>query len=389
VIATVHSRDLARRLDLSPWQLATVVLAAASLFVAVRWQVAAHGDLSRFVVAGQVYVPGPAAPGLHVFPGPGYDGQFYYRFAVDPFRLDGVVNGVRLDTGLRRQRVGYSLLVWLLSGGRSVLVPYVMVLVNLLGLAALALLGAAFARSYRRSTLWGLAFCVFTGFVSTLSRDLTEITTAALLLGTLLALRLGRSWLATLALTAGVLTRETIVIVAGAIAVARIVDMVRRRAAPSAADAVWLVPLLVFAGWQGLMALRYGTAPLLQEGKNTAPPGSALPTAVAGWITHPDILTTMTLVGVVAATGLVLLVLSAAGRVPLHLTIALAGMGALALTLSAQIWNGDPFELRTLGELHVLGVAALIAAGPRRLLPYLAVAVPLTLVTVRLWLVRI
>lgn len=385
----VRSRDLRRRLDLSPWQLAAVVLAAASLFVALRWQLTAHGDITRFVVVGQANVRGPVPPGLHVFPGDGYDGQFYYRFAVDPFRLDGVVNGIWLDAGVRRQRVGFSLLVWLLSGGRAGLVPYVMVLVNLLGLAAVALLGAAFARSYRRSTLWGLAFCAFTGFATTLSRDLLEITTAALLLGALLALRFGRPWLATLALTAGVLTRETLIIVAGAIALTRIVDLVRRRAAPGAADAVWLVPLLVFAGWQGLMALRYGMAPMLQEGDNAAFPGSALPRAMAGWITHPHILSTMTLIGVVTAAGLVVLVLTAGGRVPLHLRIAVAGMAAVALTVSAYIWNGDPLQLRTLGELHVLGVAALIAASTRRLVPYVAATVPLALVTVLMWLLHV
>jgi hypothetical protein len=56
--------------------------------VAARVAIALHGNLSGLVLAGTTYVdPAEAPHGLHVFWGGGYDGQFYYRLALDPSNL--------------------------------------------------------------------------------------------------------------------------------------------------------------------------------------------------------------------------------------------------------------------------------------------------------------
>jgi hypothetical protein len=56
----------------------------------------------------------------------GYDGQFYYQLARDPFEAYRYMD----NAPYRYQRIFYPLLVSMLSLGRSVLIPYTMLLVN-------------------------------------------------------------------------------------------------------------------------------------------------------------------------------------------------------------------------------------------------------------------
>src|SRR5260370_37334244 len=62
-----------------------------------------------------------------------YDGEFFYRLAVDPFVSRDV--GIRLDgPGYRQQRVLYPLLVTALSLGRDRWVPCLLISWNEVGL---------------------------------------------------------------------------------------------------------------------------------------------------------------------------------------------------------------------------------------------------------------
>jgi hypothetical protein len=99
---------LVGRLPDSPLVPGVVAFLAAVVFVLLRLALVAHFDPSRFVFAGSAYVnPALAPSGLHVFPGTGYDGQFYYRLALDPADLANVAHGIRLDSGFRLERIAY------------------------------------------------------------------------------------------------------------------------------------------------------------------------------------------------------------------------------------------------------------------------------------------
>jgi hypothetical protein len=77
-----------------------------------------------------------------VFRGSGYDGQFYYRLALNPANLHRSAYGIRFDNPYRVQRITYSVLAFVAAAGQMAAVPDALVAVNVLGLAVLALLGA-------------------------------------------------------------------------------------------------------------------------------------------------------------------------------------------------------------------------------------------------------
>ena len=103
---------------------AAVAVVAATRFVVLRLEIFAHGDLTRFIDAGRSFVnPSQAPHGLIVVPGTGYDGEFYYRLAIDPANLHRTAYGITFDSAYRLQRITYSSIVWLASGGQRSLVP--------------------------------------------------------------------------------------------------------------------------------------------------------------------------------------------------------------------------------------------------------------------------
>jgi hypothetical protein len=82
-----------------------VLLVLAVLVVTARLQVAADGDVARFILVSIRWADvDRLPPGIPVNPR-GYDGQFYYRFAIDPADPSTAAHGIRLDTPLRRQRI--------------------------------------------------------------------------------------------------------------------------------------------------------------------------------------------------------------------------------------------------------------------------------------------
>jgi len=347
----------------------------ATVFVVRRVASVESGDVSGNVVIGRLNAPGRVPSDLSVVGGPGYDGQFYYRLAVDPFHLDGLTNGIRIDSPVRLQRIGYPFLSWLVSAGQSPLVPFALVLVNVLAVAALAGLGAALARSYGRAPAWGLLFCVFSGFVVTLARDLTELLAAALVVGALLALRGERPVTAGIILAGAVLTRETALILPVAILLASLRGG-RWRAGlrPRRADLVWLLPVIAYVLWQGAVRLLTGHLPARAEHDNLSVPLVAAARSVAKAFGQAPLHDVLFVFAVAALVVLVVIVVLAAARrpgdVPRPVLYAFGLSALLTASLSKNVWNGDAAELRTFMDVHVFGVAALLAAPPRYLVAY-------------------
>ena len=163
------------------------------------------------------------------------------------FELGRLVNGVSMDSSLHRQRIAYSVLIWVVTGGgQADQVPLAMVMVNVALFATLAWLGALVAESFHRSPWWGLAFCCFGGFVVTLSRDLTELTSSVLLLAAILSLRRERYFWAAGLLSVGVLARESVGVLVAALAIVRVVGLLRRQHGFGPSDIAWGVPTVVF-----------------------------------------------------------------------------------------------------------------------------------------------
>jgi len=206
---------------------AAIAVGSAICFVFLRLELFAHGDVTRFIDAGRSFVNPARAPGnLKIVPGSGYDGEFYYRLALDPANLHRTAFGITFDNASRVQRIAYSAIAWLVSGGgRVTAVPWALVTVNVLGLGAIAWLGGVIARDAKRPAVYGLLVAGYFGFLFTLGRDLTEITAATFLLAGIVALRRERPVLAGFLLAAAALSRETALafsIAVGIVAVAQV-----------------------------------------------------------------------------------------------------------------------------------------------------------------------
>ena len=108
-----------------------------------------------------------------------------------------------MDTLSRFERISYPALSWLVGAGQRQVIPWSLVLVNVIGLACLGALGAVLARDAVRYSCWGLLLPGYFGFVWVLSRDLAEIVTATFVVAGVIGVRRNRYVLATAAFECG------------------------------------------------------------------------------------------------------------------------------------------------------------------------------------------
>ena len=180
-------------------------------------------------------------------------GQFYYRFAFDPFNWQRTAYGITVDHPYRYTRIGYSVVAWLLSGGgHGRVLPLVLVFVNLLCVAAMAWLGGLLARESGRHALWGLLFAAYFGLVVSVGRDTSEPLADACLLGGLLAYRHRRFALAAALICYAVFTNEPVLVLPAVLALTRLWQLGRRQARPGRPDLVWLLPGFLYLLLQGI-----------------------------------------------------------------------------------------------------------------------------------------
>ncbi|MGD0245733.1 MAG: hypothetical protein ABSB59_36155 [Streptosporangiaceae bacterium] len=360
-------------------------------FALARWQLWARGHLNLFIMAGHVYTYRPQLPrGLLLVPSDGYDGQFYFRLALAPFNWHATAFGITMDQSYRYTRIGYPLLAWIFSLGQHQLVPVVLVVLNLFGVAAMAMLGGAFARQSGRHALWGLAFALYFGLAISVGRDTAEPLAEACMLGGLLAYRRGLKGsermylLATALFMYGGITRETILYAPAAIAVTRVIAIARRRANPGLADLTWVVPAAIYGLLEVAVHLVVkGEFPLLANGsRNLAAPFTALVDALKYNAHHIDTAHLSpidiamgeyaTLAIFVVAGLAVLAVTTAPGHERLAFVFFVLQLGLL----SSQIWTSTFGDGRSLIEPYLMALVLLLAT-PRRYMSwtYLAMIV--------------
>jgi len=236
-----------------------------SVFILLR--LACHQyDPTVFIVAGDAYVDRQNAPGelkISAYQY-GYDGLFYYRFALDPFTSKQKDFGITIDTpSYRHQRVLYPLLSWLLSFGNAHAVPAAMIAVNFIGLCLIGYLGGQYARKLDQHAMWGLQIALYPGFLLSLSRNLTEIVAISLVLLGLFFLHKEKGTAAAISLCLAILARETsLLIAAGAMAVLGF-ESLRRRKPQSVPWLCIVAPIATYMIWQLVLYLHWGHIPVL------------------------------------------------------------------------------------------------------------------------------
>lgn len=314
--------------------------------------------------------PAVLLPGQRTEPNYGYDGQFYFYLAEDPF-LRNPATVASLDGSFRYRRLLYPLLAWLVSGGRRPPVPVALFGINVLAALACAALVARAAVRAGGSPWIALLIAVYPGVWVPVLLDTTETLQSALAAAALVSGLAGFGLLAAL-------TKETGGFALLAMAVRRWLDG-RRRAALLAAGllaayvawalAVRYLILPGLTGWGGPLDLLYDLANRHGDVFYMATHGSLasriLPIATA-------------LLFVIAILRLAVTRDEA--------TLAAAPYAALVLSLGVDTWVAELEYLRYAGFLLVLlaiswvrvrdrlGTMALLLAGVVSLLSLVALA---------------
>jgi hypothetical protein len=363
-----------------------IALVAATAVAVGRYFTFAHRQLSAFMLLGQHWITDPSAlpPGLVSQPGSGYDGQFFYRLALNPADLATTAYGISVDTPYRFIRDGYPFLAWLLSFGQQELVPLSLVVVNVLAIAAMGLTGGMLARDSGRHALWGLLLAGYFGLVTTLTRDTAEAVGAAFLLAGLVALRSRprRPVLGGLLLGYGSLSRETAIIVPVAFLVVRLAGLPRRRRL-NRDDLGWAIPIVMFTAWQVIVYAATGSVALLADKAANAGAPLAAPASAISWnfghlgfhsISYTDewalefILVALVVVCALAALG--------STSAPVYERLAFVIYIVEICVITPSTWSSLTADMRSFIEVWLMGLLVLFGTKNRPRIRLLAYRLP-------------
>lgn len=253
----------------------------------------AHFDPSVFIVAGDRFSDSLAlVTPIRVQPHTaGFDGQFYYRFALAPLDFRQTAFGITVDSpAYRMQRILYPVIAWLLAFGNKNFVSVTVVLVNLLGIAGIAAMAVRLSERLRLPVATPLALMLWPGFIITATHDTTEILSALFILGTLEAFLAGNLLLFALAGAASSLTRETGIMVLVGLCVLSLFEVMRQGPRPRAWARVIasIAAFLPFLLWQAVLHRAFGQTAVTSR----ADVGIGWPFLGAAGILHDTVLGT-------------------------------------------------------------------------------------------------
>ena len=313
-------------------------LAATALAVAFALALLSHRafNAGALVVAGDQYTDAARVKIPVEKNSAGYDGQFYYRLARDPFTSTWTDYGIRLDVPTyRQQRIFLPLLVWAMSFGREAPVAPLFLLINIGSVALLAWCSAKLIEMVGANPWWSAAVWMYPGWVVSMTRDCAEILEVALLLATLLAVRKKRMVVATVLAICAVLTKETAMIAIAAFAVASpalVISIAAHFALKFTLFRVWNAP------------------PSLGTGHFSIPFAGLVHS-----LSLPRAFPVFTTIEICALFAMAIVALASVRHVPVIIAIAFVLYIPLIAILDEGFWIEDWSFLRASSELWVLG----------------------------------
>ena len=242
----------------------------------------------------------------------GYDGQFVYRLALEPWTDQATAFGITLDNpAYRQQRIATPALAWAVSLLPGVSTLLALLLVNVAALTVAAAFAVRLAVALGRHPLTGLVLALPAGMPISLGRHLTEpVAWAAVLAGLWYARQ--RRWApVAAALTVAVLARETSLVVVAGLAAAELWRLLTGGNGPPGdrRALAWLaLPAAAAVAWQLVLLQVWGVLPVRSGGATNfggLPVLGVLDTLAAG-VPGPAALTlvvTAERVGVLALFG--------------------------------------------------------------------------------------
>ena len=323
------------------------------------------GGPGRFIRAGSEFVDASRVdPNVPVVAGGGYDGQFYYRLALDPLTSARTADGITFDRpAYRQQRILYPALAWVVARGDADAVPAALIAVNIAALGLLGWIGGGCARRLGRHAAWGLLFALYPGVLVTLSHDTTELVGASLLLASLLAVQSGRQLVGAAMLTLALFGRETGLVVAGTVLLLYAASWIRRRT-PQPGALGFGAPIVAALTWQAVLGARWGRSPLGEANSLDLPFVGLM---AAAWrnanIPADEAAVWAALLAVLAI--LIVVTLGSLRRTAAAPVVRVAWLFyiALAVFYEGNIWSNGAGYLRALNELAVLGTIIVLGSG--------------------------
>jgi hypothetical protein len=359
--------SIIQRLDAPRW---TVAITAVVYLVFILLRLAAAGnDPSIFILAGDKFVNSEQAPEdlkvLTVWPD-GYDGQFFYRLALDPFTTKVTDFGIRLDNPTARQdRIVYPTLVWLLSLGRADLVPWLLIAVNYVALCVIGWIGSTLAQSMGRHAGWGMVFPLYPGFLFTLACDTAEILEVVLVLTSLWLLLRQRPGLATVALTLAVLTKSPALLVAVGAMLIYLRERWKRTGVSTIKWYYFVVPGAVFICWQVFLLSRWQQVPVLAASFDLGWPLADFLSYVVSALKVSAPFRTQAIAEMIFVVMMIIAPLSLlrSAQAPLHIKVTWVLYGLLATLYTTMIWVTDTGFFRALADFYLFGMWIVLSAA--------------------------
>ncbi|MCW8925391.1 MAG: hypothetical protein OQJ84_03965, partial [Xanthomonadales bacterium] len=205
----------------NPWLvMPALVIVIYSIYLAVQWPLAGE-HLFGYVSFNHKRVDSHESviPPKFVSKQFGYDGQFYYRFSLDPFSNEEKVQGLSVDRpAWRQQRILLPVFTWLIARGDAELSVIAMLAINLLSVAGLTLVGGALLKHHGLSPWPALLLAFYPGLAISVERFLCEPLSLLLLLLSVLSLVKQKFAWGGMFLALAVLGRETALAAALAVA---------------------------------------------------------------------------------------------------------------------------------------------------------------------------
>ncbi len=237
-----------------PWQVALIVCVLYLGTVAVRYQ-----NVLEFVRMGAQYA---GEWGTYVRDQDGYDGQFGYYLAVDPFHAAD-----HLDApAYRTQRILYPLLARVIALGSVTAIPFALVIINVAALVAgTAMLEGLLAIAHVRRW-YALVYGLFAGLMVAVRSSTNEPLAYALVIAAIWSAQREQIVGSTVLLALAAFAKETTLIFAAG----HIVYYVARHQwrAVSIVGAGVGIP---FAVWQLLLYSHYGVFGIASGGAGATP----------------------------------------------------------------------------------------------------------------------
>lgn len=169
-------------------------------------------NFSHFIVAGSDFVDQEKVSAHTIVQeGQGYDGQFFYRYSLNPFNQEKKAYGITVDhIEYRMQRIVYPFTVWLFSiGGKEEIVPFLMVFCNVLALFGIFYFTLQIAKLNNIDLRYALLPIFIFGAYMSLARNTSEIFEILFFITAIYAMFVQNIFLYVIGIFLAIFSRET------------------------------------------------------------------------------------------------------------------------------------------------------------------------------------